>query len=448
MDVRVPTTGNAGEDAVITEILVAQGDQVSAGQVLVVLETAKAALEIEAPASGTVQQILAAVGDEVAEHSVLVILGSGDPGEDHPRDHPGGSADDPGDTAPALAVPGVEAHTELPQAAVDATPGSDRPRRDDGRLAASPRARILAERNQIDLASVTPSGPGGRIIVGDVLNARAARASATPASEPATSASGPATPAAELATPALQPASSAAEPPPESRADSEFELIPVKGARRVTAERMLASLQQSAQLTLTRYADADPLLSFAARLRATATEGAPKIGVNDLLLFAAARVLAAHPEANSTFEPDGIRRYRRVNLGFAVDTGHALLVPVIRAADTLGLAELASAAQSAIASARAGKLTGPEMSDGTFTVTNLGGLGVHWFTPVLNLPQTCILGVGAAHRAHPEASAQLPLSLTFDHRALDGAAAAQVLADLARAIETIDVLPAYPAPKD
>jgi pyruvate dehydrogenase E2 component (dihydrolipoamide acetyltransferase) len=206
---------------------------------------------------------------------------------------------------------------------------------------------------------------------------------------------------------------------------------------------MHAALQEAAHVTLTRYADADVLLSYARRLRATADlHGDVRIGINDLVLFATSRAVAKHPEANSWFSWDGITRFDDVHLGFAVDTGQALLVPVIRSANTLALAQLASQARVLIERARSGKTTSEEMSGGTFTVSNLGGLGIHWFTPVLNPPQTCILGVGAAHRSHPDVPAQVPLSLTFDHRALDGASAAKLLGSIATAIEHVDTLAA------
>jgi pyruvate dehydrogenase E2 component (dihydrolipoamide acetyltransferase) len=159
-------------------------------------------------------------------------------------------------------------------------------------------------------------------------------------------------------------------------------------------------------------------------------------------MFATARAVAQHPAANSWFHWDGITQFERVNLGFAVDTGQALLVPVIRSADTMTLSELSQAARALLHRARSGALTPEEMDGGTFTVSNLGGLGVHWFTPVLNPPQTGILGVGAVHQSDRTAPSLLPLSLTFDHRAIDGAAAARLLADIAGCIETVDVLSA------
>jgi pyruvate dehydrogenase E2 component (dihydrolipoamide acetyltransferase) len=429
IDVRVPTTGNAGEDAVVVDWSVGVGSQVNAGDVLVTLETAKATIEVEAPEGGEVLQILFESGAEVPEHEVLAILGTA--GEALTDAGPAATADDPGATAPAEPSPAVEI-TQTPDASAPGEPTSSPAAAASGdtRVAASPRARILAERNGIDLAALTGSGPFGRIVVGDVLAARKDAAATAP-----TAVSTPSAPA---------PAAAPAPLPAPAAPEAEFELVPVRGARKVTAQRMHASLAGTAQVTLTRYADASAMLAFVKRLRAvTEAQGLPKIGVNDVVLFATAKAVAKHPAANSVFDWDGIRQYRSVHLGFAVDTGAALLVPVIPNAETLSIAGIAAAAKASIDKARAGKLTTQEMDGGTFTVSNLGSLGVHWFTPVLNTPQSCILGVGAAHQSHPDGPSLLPLSLTFDHRALDGAAAAVVLAEIASAIEAVDVLSAF-----
>jgi pyruvate dehydrogenase E2 component (dihydrolipoamide acetyltransferase) len=423
IDVRVPTTGNAGEDAVVLDWNVAVGAEVSVGDVLVTLETAKAVLEVEAPTSGVVLKILFQEGDEAPEHDVLAILG--EPGESLSEGAPAVSGpasdeDDPGTAAPALPSPSV---VVAESQGLDQSATATEPSTNDGRISASPRARIIAERNGVSLAGLIGSGPAGRIIIADVLRAKSSSSASTP------------TPPA--APPAVSPA-------PMPVGVPAFTVVPVRGARKVTAQRMQASLRETAQLTLTRYATADTLLQYASRLKAvTEARGLPKIGVNDLLLFATARAVAKHPAANSWFDWDGIKQFTAVNLGFAVDTGAALLVPVISGADSLTLAGLSAAASDVIQKSREGKLSTQEMDGGTFTVSNLGGLGVHWFTPVLNPPQSCILGIGATHRSHPDGPSQLPLSLTFDHRALDGAAAAVLLADIAAAIETVDVLAAF-----
>jgi pyruvate dehydrogenase E2 component (dihydrolipoamide acetyltransferase) len=381
-EVRVPTTGNAGEPVVLLKWNVQVGASVEAGEVLVSVETAKAVVEIEAPAAGTVLDIRFAEGDQAAEHEILALIG--DPAEFVPA---AGSRPDP-------ATGSEPAAQTSPAPMPKATPAE--PPLGSGRMRVSPRARRLATERGLDITSLTGSGPLGRVLIADVV--------AAPVSAASTSSTTPDT------------AAGAAAPTATT--------VPVRGARKVTAQRMHASLQETAQVTLTRYADADVLLSYARRLRATS------------------RAVAKHPEANSWFSWDGIKRFDDVNLGFAVDTGQALLVPVIRSANTLALAALASQARALIERARSGKITDEEMNGGTFTVSNLGGLGIHWFTPVLNPPQTCILGVGAAHQTHPEVPAQVPLSLTFDHRALDGASAATLLGSIATAIERVDTLSA------
>lgn len=431
-DVRVPTTGNAGEDAVLVEWVVREGAEVAAGDVLVVLETAKSSVEVDAPVSGRLVRTLFAEGDEVPEHEVLAII-AGDGEVESDVAGPVASADDPGATAPALPSPAV-AHEPL---STGSAPG-DRPAGPVSareRYAASPRARTLAARRGLDLSELRGSGPGGRIIIADVL--AVPEAPRTPAPMRAAPVPAPQQPLAS-STAAGPPVTAAA--PADGAPSRLHSTLDVRGARKVTAQRMTASLQHSAQVTLTRYAVADALLAFNHRLKdVTAARGLERIGVNDLLLLATARTLADHPEANSWFEGDRIRRFASVDLGFAVDTGQALLVPVVRDADTLPLGQLATAAREAISRARTGRLTAAEMQGGSVTVSNLGGLGVHFFTPVLNPPQSCIVGIGAVHQV-PGQPALLPLSLTFDHRALDGAAAAAVLADLARAVEAIDVL--------
>ena len=419
-DVRVPTTGNAGEDAVVLEWNVTEGSDVTAGDVLVTLETAKATIDVEAPISGQVLRTFYRAGDEVPEHEVLAVLGK--PGEQMPprgsSAGPAADVDDMGTTSPAYPTPAV----------IATQPG--RSTESDGRVqtpprrhSASPRARRLADEFGIDLTSLAGSGPMGRIIIADVVAAQHQATTDAPEQRAA-------------------PAPATADQVDAAPAD-EFTVAPVRGARKITAHRMQASLSDSAQLTLTRYAKAKALLRYAKRIReVTDASFHPRIGLNDLIMFGTVRAVARHPEANSWFAWEGIKQFAHVNLGFAVDTSRALVVPVIRSADTMTLSELSQAARAAIDKARAGTLAPDEMEGGTFTVSNLGKEGIHWFTPVLNPPQTCILGVGAIHKAHPRAPSLLPLSLTFDHRAIDGAGAARLLADIARCIETVDVIAA------
>ncbi|MCD4852034.1 2-oxo acid dehydrogenase subunit E2 [Arthrobacter sp. AK01] len=224
--------------------------------------------------------------------------------------------------------------------------------------------------------------------------------------------------------------------PPEI-SNPTVKVVKIRGARKITGQRMRSSLQETAQVTLTRYADAADLLALAADMKSAAESGAPPVSMNDLLLYAVARALGRYPEVNATITEDEIRQYPSVDLGFAVDNGKSLLVPVIRSCHELSIFDVARCSRELIRRCREGQITLPELSGGTFTVSNLGSLGIHWFTPVLNTPQVAILGIGATHHVTPGGPALLPLSLTFDHQALDGMAAARALAGIAEAIQNV-----------
>ena len=438
-EVKVPTTGNAGEPAVVLEWNVSVGDAVSAGDVVATLETAKATVEVDVPEDGVVLELRFAEGDEAPEHDVLMVLGG--PGEfvAAPKPRPAGATESEQAGAVATRSEADAAATGAGETDAAHKPGGTT--RGSGRLSISPRARRLAGERNIDIAAITGTGPFGRIVIADIEAATNAQSGTN------TEAHAGAGTEVQTGTARSGSAPSTSHPAPTVPAPAfrnEPSRVPVRGARKVTAQRMHASLANTAQVTLTRYAKADALLAFAGRLKeATDARGAARIGINDLLMFATARTVARHPAANSWFEWDGILQFDHVDLGFAVDTGSALLVPVIRGAQSLTLADLAGKARAAIDRARTGKTDLAEMEGGTFTVSNLGSTGVHWFTPVLNTPQTCILGIGAVHQVIPDAPAELPLSLTFDHRAIDGMAAATLLADIAASIEYIDTLAAY-----
>ena len=202
--------------------------------------------------------------------------------------------------------------------------------------------------------------------------------------------------------------------------------IPLRGMRRTIARRMTESLQSSAQLTLHTICGAAGLFSTFGAMKELQPLGS--ISLNDLLLFAVARTLPEHPALNATLEDDVISRWTSVNLGFAVALEDGLIVPVIRECQERELHDLASAAHGLAEKSRTGALTMTDVTDGTFTVTNLGGFGIDHFTPIINPPQVGILGIG---RATPQG---LPLSLTIDHRALDGVVGARFLSGLSETI--------------
>jgi pyruvate dehydrogenase E2 component (dihydrolipoamide acetyltransferase) len=203
------------------------------------------------------------------------------------------------------------------------------------------------------------------------------------------------------------------------------EAVPVKGIRALIARRMGDSLREMAQLTLHREVDTGQLTS----LRET-SDLDERPSINTLLLSAVARVLPQHPAVNATLQDDTIFRWKSVHLGMAVALDDGLVVPVIRNANQLSLAELQAQAARLASAAREGKLTMPDIEGATFTVTNLGAFGVDAFTPIIDPPQVAILGVGRIRKG------AMTLSLTIDHRALDGAPGARFLADLAAALES------------
>lgn len=402
-EVKVPTTGNAGEDAVIMEWQYAVGDTVSAGAVLVSLETAKAVVDVECPVSGTLLAKNGEEGHEIGEHEVIAVVGA------------------PGESLPTTDTVDEQLTPEPTSEVLDAAPTTDRTNgiaSDSHRMRVSPRARKLAVERGVDLTSLEGSGPLGRIVIADIPQVGDSQGAVEPS-----------------------PVSPIAAPAAESRAPR---TVPVRGARKVTAERMHASTQATASVTITRYASASALESYSRRLReVTDRRDTQRIGINELVLFAVAQTVGGHPSANAWFSSEEMKQFEAVHLGFAVDTKEALLVPVIRDADLLGLSDLTEHARSMIHKSREGKLSPAEMTGGTFTVSNLGGLGVHWFTPILNPPQVCILGVGAIQPGNDMTGSQLPLSLTFDHRAIDGVTAATLLAEITDAIEHIDTLAAF-----
>ena len=399
------------------------GDPVSAGEPICEVETDKATVEIESQADGVLVAKLFDVGAEIPEDGPIAMVG--DPDEIGAAEI--GMADaaaEPGDAAPPeLAVPPEPAAPPAPQPAA--------PRR----LAVSPRARKRAAELSVTLAGLTGTGPGGRIIERDVLAAGVLAAGVLAAGALAAgSAAQPAAPAPALA----------AAPEPAA-AD---QVIPVRGARRLVAERMHASLRDTAQLTMTSYADATRLLQLRAAFK-TADPQFEMSGVtlNDLLLFAVARTLTEHPEINATCR-DGesgleIVRSAAVHLAFAVDTPRVLMVPVIRDAAGLRVRELSVRAADLAERCREGSITPAELSGGTFTVSNLGSFGVESFTPILNPPQAAILGVGAVSWrpiGEQAVQQQIALSLTIDHRLIDGAPAARFLETLCARIAELDVL--------
>jgi pyruvate dehydrogenase E2 component (dihydrolipoamide acetyltransferase) len=380
--IHIPRLGWNMEEGVFLGWLKRDGEAVRAGEPLFTLEGEKAAQEIEALEDGIVW-----IDPNGPAPGAVVPVGAAigallRPGEDPP------TADPVLKVNRAAAVGDVAMASSRPVAAT-----RDRPR-------SSPLARRIARELSIDWTTLRGSGRNGRIRKADVLAAAGGKEAAVGAS-------------------------------PGS--------IPIRPTRRTIAARMVESRAVTAPVTLTTTVDATNLVNLRGQFRATNTEPVPSY--TDFLVKLTALALHDHPLLQARWEGDRIELAKEAHIGIAVDTEAGLLVPVIRGADTLGLRQVAERSRDLIARARAGTLGAAEMRGGTFTITNLGAFGIEAFTPIINIPECAILGLGRIARTpamvgdRVEGRERLTLSLTFDHRIVDGAPAARFLQDIGRRIE-------------
>ncbi|MBO5823255.1 MAG: 2-oxo acid dehydrogenase subunit E2, partial [Lentisphaeria bacterium] len=254
-------------------------------------------------------------------------------------------------------------------------------------------------------------------------------------------------PAAAEAAPAAAPVAAPAAAPAAAAAEAAYEDTPITRIRKVIADNMHASLANMAQLTLNRTFDATAILEMRKQMKNAADFGLDKVTINDLVLFAVAKTLVEFPDINANFIGDSMRRFTHAQLGVAIDTPRGLVVPVIRDADTLSVKAISEAVKAYAAAAKDGSLGADKMQGGSFTVTNLGNLGIESFTPIINPPQTAILGVcGTTLRPRQKADGSVEfyqamgLSLTFDHRVVDGAPAAKFLKAVAEKLEKFNLI--------
>ena len=378
-------------EGTVEEWYVEDGGKVASGELLYRLETEKVNLDVDAETEGTVKH-LAAAGDTLAPGAVIGFIFA--PGEKIPAKLPRGKPQ------PEAANDAAGDAAATPAGAPPATPAA---KANDGRHPASPAARKLAQELGVALEGVTGTGPRGRITRQDVEAAAAAPPVAAP--EPAT-------------------------PEPGGAIQGE----PLKGLRKTIAQRMHASLAATAQLTIDMEAGMDEAVKLRTALAAAWQAEGVRPGYTDLVMLAAAKALTQHPRMNAALIGDAIMPADAVHMGMAVALEDGLVVPVIHNAAQQTLKALAKASAELAEKARAGTLTLTDVQGGTFTVTSLGMYGVDGFTPILNAPQTGILGIGRIYEGIgwnddlPVKRQCLRLSLTWDHRVLDGAPAAKFLA--------------------
>ncbi|MBO6781849.1 MAG: pyruvate dehydrogenase complex dihydrolipoamide acetyltransferase [Alphaproteobacteria bacterium] len=413
--------------------LKSEGDSVAPGDIIAEIETDKATMEVESVDEGTLGKILVEEGaEEVAVNTPIAVLLEEGEDESALDDFDAGGAapapkkDDSGDKAEESAPAGDAEKADAPASKeTPADAGGDvppAPRGDDGeRIFASPLARRLAAQQGIDLADVKGTGPHGRVVKADI-ESYAGSGGAKKAD---------AAPAADKAAPAPQAA----------EGEAEFELVKPSNMRKVIAERMTASKQEVPHFYLTVDCEIDKLLAARKDLNARAKDGEFKISVNDMVIKAAAVALMQVPKANAAWSDEGIKRYKSADISVAVAIDDGLITPIVRRAETKGLRRISEEMAELAAKAREGKLMPEEYQGGTFSISNLGMFGVKHFEAVINQPQGAILAVGAGEQrpvvkdGAVAVATVMSLTLSVDHRALDGAIGAEYLSVLKGLIE-------------
>ncbi len=439
----LPKQGQSVETCIITEWYKNKGDKVEKGDLLFAYETDKASFEEEAQVAGTLIEVFCEAGDEVAVLSDVAVIG--EPGEKVAAPASGVKQEAETPAAPVQKEVQLEMAVEtVTEAAGDSSPTTE------GRIRISPRAKKMATVQGIAIEGLAGSGPNGRIIVRDIEAAIASPAAVAAATTPEPVIKETVPPPAEKvepAPPAPHPAAAAA-PTPTAASGDDSEDKPLSNIRKLIAGAMHASLQNSAQLTHHLSADSRKILSLRSKVKKMQDEGYQhNITLNDMVCYSVIRGLKKHMDANVHFLGESIRYFNKVHLGVAVDTDRGLMVPVIRNADDLSLPGLSAQIKAVADACRSGKID-PDLLQpdaATFTVSNLGAYGVEMFTPVINLPQAGILGVNTIVQrpAQLEGGAFgfvpfMGLSLTYDHRAIDGGPATLFLSEIKNEIENFN----------
>jgi pyruvate dehydrogenase E2 component (dihydrolipoamide acetyltransferase) len=405
----MPQLGLTMEKGTILQWLKAEGEPVERGQPVVLIQTEKVEYEVEAPGAGTLLRVVAKEGAELPVGGLMGILGQ--PGEDisallSAEVRAESRAPSAERRAPGTEIGEPRAESREPRPTAETTVAGTVPALGvpGERVKISPVAKRLAQEHGIDIRTLTPTGPEGRVVREDVERAIAAKS--------------------------REPRAASREEPTEAP-----DAIPLAGMRKAIFDRMGQSWREAARVTL--FADAD-MTELVSLRRARGEEWERRHGIrpsySDLIHLAVARALREEPRINCRLDGQAVRIRKEINLAFAIDLGEGLVAAVIKEADKKSLGELARAARDLADKARAGKLLPDELADGTFTVSNLGGVGVEAFTPIINPPQAGILGIGkilekpVVRHGGIYIRSMMTLCLVFDHRLIDGAPAGRFLA--------------------
>lgn len=479
----MPRQGQSVESCIISKWNKKKGDRVEAGDILFSYETDKASFDEEAKTAGVMLDIFFDEGDDVpCLINVCVIGNEGESTQQFNPNKAGGAAaaGNPSEAAaPAKAIGVMPAETTAPQAnQKQHNPTQTQNMINAGEVKISPRARNLAEKTGIDYRCATPTGPDGRIIERDIIalreSGRAFTASAMAeqlqngasaavegtglggrittgdmgnAIEAMTGAASAGTSAAAAGASAAGNKTFAAVTAAPASAEPLYEEVKLPNIRKVIAKAMHQSLSTMAQLTLNTSFDATDILEFRKKLKENKERlGLENITINDIIIFTVSRTLANHKSLNAHFLDDRMLYFKNVNMGVAVDTDRGLMVPTLFDASLKSLNEISAEVKRLVKDCQAGTINPDLLRNGSFTVTNLGTLDIESFTPVINPPQTGILGVDSIVQRAREADGEIEfypamgLSLTFDHRAVDGAPAARFLKELKTNLENFSMM--------
>lgn len=442
INILVPPLSQTLDTLVIVEWLKNTGDPVVKGEALLTVETDKATLEVESPATGILSSVSAGSGEEVKIGSIIgSILEPGEVSQ--------------GELTAAAQPSGGEHHPEMsaslgPQRQTKASGPRGEPLPIDRmeRIFASPRARQVARVEGVALEELQGSGTGpqGLIIEQDVhtyLERQKAKSRITPLARRMAEASG------------VDLTRVIPSKPGEAIKKADIEASILKGApqtiglsqiRKTIAQRMQESHQNTAPVTYMSQVDATKLVKLRKRILKQLPKEVVRPTYTDFLIYITCHILAKHPALNATFDGETLKVHESIHMSLAVDTERGLIVPVIRDAGSKGVEELARLRRDLVDRVHAGMIKPEELSGGTFTITNLGASGVDFFTPIINPPQVAILGVGriqtipAVHKGKIRIRSVVGIALTCDHRVIDGAPSARFLADIASFIENPDLI--------
>jgi pyruvate dehydrogenase E2 component (dihydrolipoamide acetyltransferase) len=416
IEILMPALSPTMEEGTLARWHVKAGDTVKAGDVIAEIETDKATMEVEAVDEGVIEALLVDAGTENVKVNAVIARLAGEgasfatPAAPAPQDDEvSKSVRQPEEAAPAAVAKAAPTPTAAPA-----------PKSDGERVFASPLARRLAQAAGLDLKAIAGSGPHGRVIKADVDAARGKAPASTTASSSAKASEDKAPRQAQsLEQMGIAPGS--------------YDLIPLDGMRKTIARRMTDSFRDVPHFPLTIDVEIDALLAARVKINAMLEKDGVKVSVNDLVIKAVATALRRVPEANASYTPEGIALHHHADIAMAVAIDGGLITPIIRAAETKGLAQIAMEAKDLAARARDKKLKPEEFQGGTFSISNMGMMGIRQFASIINEPQGCIMSVGAGEQRPVVKDGQLAVAtvmtvtLTCDHRVVDGAIGARFL---------------------